>query len=232
MKGEATSCQAYTGPTYPRLPLPAAFQPSLTEAKRRSTSGSSPSTAVSEIPSQPVPACLLSPDEQDRAETLPTSASPRPLHRHPRSPPPNPRLATSTCPPKPCTSNSLRPPGQASPDRSARSTHHLTFNLSHSADLAACWPSPDTRSASASTWSTARANETSTQIASRNFSRTEAAAIASLPEDRRTEAFYACWTLKEAYLKATGDGLSYSTRQLRSPLSPGRVPHPSPHPRG
>jgi 4'-phosphopantetheinyl transferase len=46
------------------------------------------------------------------------------------------------------------------------------------------------------------------QIAARFFSLSEAEAIASLPEELRDEAFFACWTRKEAYLKAVGLGLS------------------------
>jgi len=46
------------------------------------------------------------------------------------------------------------------------------------------------------------------QIAARFFSRPEAEGIAALPEELRDQAFFACWTRKEAYLKAVGLGLS------------------------
>jgi 4'-phosphopantetheinyl transferase len=44
-------------------------------------------------------------------------------------------------------------------------------------------------------------------IAGRFFAREEIAALVAVPEERRAEAFLACWTRKEAYVKAVGDGL-------------------------
>jgi 4'-phosphopantetheinyl transferase len=45
-------------------------------------------------------------------------------------------------------------------------------------------------------------------IASSRFGPTESAAILRLRGERRLRAFYNCWTRKEAYLKATGVGLT------------------------
>jgi len=44
-------------------------------------------------------------------------------------------------------------------------------------------------------------------LVSRFFSPRERAALAAVPASRRAAAFFECWTLKEAYLKACGDGL-------------------------
>ena len=44
-------------------------------------------------------------------------------------------------------------------------------------------------------------------IARRFFSAREVQAILAVSENKRQEAFFACWTRKEAYLKATGIGL-------------------------
>ncbi len=46
------------------------------------------------------------------------------------------------------------------------------------------------------------------ELAARIFSKPEIAALAALPERARTRAFYAAWTRKEAFAKATGEGLA------------------------
>ena len=45
-------------------------------------------------------------------------------------------------------------------------------------------------------------------IAERHFAPGELARLRPLPEAARREAFFACWTLKESYLKARGAGLT------------------------
>ena len=82
----------------------------------------------------------------------------------------------------------------------------LKFNLSHSGKLALIAltldcelgvdvehfrPSPDLE-----------------QLAARFFCADETADLMSLPPPQREAAFFRCWTRKEAYIKAIGDGLS------------------------
>jgi len=47
-------------------------------------------------------------------------------------------------------------------------------------------------------------------IAKGLFGPRECTALAALPEDRATRAFFDCWARKEAFVKAIGQGLSYS----------------------
>ena len=82
----------------------------------------------------------------------------------------------------------------------------LAFNLSHSGDVAVCAvaagghlgvdvemvrPVPDADA-----------------LASRFFSRDEAADLARVPASDRLQAFFRIWTRKEAFVKATGEGMA------------------------
>lgn len=63
-------------------------------------------------------------------------------------------------------------------------------------------------------------------IADRFFSAAEAAALAALPEDQRLAGFFRLWTCKEAWLKATGQGISDGLNQVEfncDPAVPARM---------
>jgi len=63
-----------------------------------------------------------------------------------------------------------------------------------------------------------------TGISKRFFAPSEAATLASLPESDKIDAFYECWTRKEAFVKAQGTGLHLDLNQVVVTLGPGTPP--------
>jgi 4'-phosphopantetheinyl transferase len=95
---------------------------------------------------------------------------------------------------------------------------HLQFNLSHSEELvvyAFCWHHPvgvDIEYI--------RLASDIEQIADRFFTKWEYDRLRSLPPAEQTLAFFRCWTRKEAYLKACGDGITGGLDTIEVSLTP------------
>jgi 4'-phosphopantetheinyl transferase len=58
-------------------------------------------------------------------------------------------------------------------------------------------------------------------IAQRYFSATEQRDLTEVPKELRDTAFFLCWTRKEAYIKAHGDGLQIALDSFNVSLKPG-----------
>jgi 4'-phosphopantetheinyl transferase len=61
----------------------------------------------------------------------------------------------------------------------------------------------------------------SDQIAERFFSPREASLLRQSPAQEKQRAFFSCWTRKEAYVKARGEGLSVDLRGFDVTFAPG-----------
>jgi 4'-phosphopantetheinyl transferase len=105
--------------------------------------------------------------------------------------------------------------------RAAMNRADLRFNLAHAGDLALY---AVTRARELGVDLERIAPRENEALAERFFSPGEVAALRALPEASRLEAFYSCWTRKEAYLKATGDGLSTPLDQFEVAFGPARPP--------
>jgi 4'-phosphopantetheinyl transferase len=97
--------------------------------------------------------------------------------------------------------------------------HPLHFNVSHSADCAV--------------FAFTRAGEIGVdiervrddmprqrEIAAKYFSAQEAAQLDALPERERNAGFFRCWTRKEAYIKARGDGIFAGLQSFAVSIGP------------
>lgn len=103
------------------------------------------------------------------------------------------------------TANSYGKPSLAGPGKTGPEISDLRFNLSHSSGMVVCGlalgrevgvdvENPD--------------RKTDPDISGRFFAPSEAGLVARCPEPEKKACFYDIWTLKEAFIKARGKGLS------------------------
>lgn len=97
--------------------------------------------------------------------------------------------------------------------------HKLSFNLSHSHEIA-LYAIGQGREVGVDI-EFIREDFASLEMAQHFFSAREVAQLRALPAGERTSAFFRCWTRKEAYIKALGEGLSHPLHQFAVSLAPG-----------
>jgi 4'-phosphopantetheinyl transferase len=98
----------------------------------------------------------------------------------------------------------------------------LSFNLSHSNSMALYAVARGRRVGVDVEYM--REDFATLEIAERFFSKDEFEALKAEPIDRRTKAFFNCWSRKESYIKAIGMGVSYPLDGFTVSLAPDAAP--------
>src|SRR5262245_33693681 len=101
----------------------------------------------------------------------------------------------------------------------AKASQGLRFNLSHSNQLALIAVTRDREVGVDVEYM--RENFVTDEVAGHFFSRAEAEELRALAPELKTQSFFNCWTRKEAYIKARGEGLHCPLDQFDVSLSPG-----------
>lgn len=103
----------------------------------------------------------------------------------------------------------------------ALADHPLSFNLSHSEEWGLCAVAP---SRAVGVDLEAVQPRAMAALAARFYSPREAEILQTLSPEHRTTAFFRAWSCKEAFVKATGAGLTLPTRQVEVTLLPHEEP--------
>jgi len=112
---------------------------------------------------------------------------------------------------------------QGKPDLAEpQSSSSLRFNLSHSGEIALLAITHN-RELGVDV-ELIQPNFASGEIAKRFFSPEECAKLGTLPAEESADAFFNCWTRKEAYIKARGEGLFIPLDSFEVAFAPGEAP--------
>lgn len=104
----------------------------------------------------------------------------------------------------------------------SQNQNNLSFNLSHSNDRALFAITRSRRIGVDIEY--IREDFASLDIAERFFSKSEVEVLKSLPVEQRVNAFFNCWSRKEAYIKAIGMGVSFPLDKFTVSLQPDVEP--------
>jgi 4'-phosphopantetheinyl transferase len=102
------------------------------------------------------------------------------------------------------------------------SSYRLNFNLSHSGTMA-LYAITRNRGIGIDV-ERVRSDVDYEEIAKQFFSANEGTTLRAIPTEKKPEAFYHCWTRKEAYIKAHGEGLSLPLDSFDVSFPPGEPP--------
>jgi 4'-phosphopantetheinyl transferase len=160
---------------------------------------------------------LLSPDERQRAERFHFQRD----HDHFVAARGGLRMILSryTGAPPPSLHFSYDDYGKPSLSRES-SGRHVYFNVSHSGGVA-LYAIANVREVGVDI-EQVREDFAGLEVAERFFSPHEVEALCAFPSEERAVAFFDCWTRKEAYIKARGEGLSHPLHLFTVSLAPGR----------
>jgi 4'-phosphopantetheinyl transferase len=111
-------------------------------------------------------------------------------------------------------------PRAGKPELSEKHDPKVFFNLSHSNELV-LYAFSHTRNIGIDIEYVRTVNDLEL-IAERNFSMHEKVELKTLSPDTVLDGFFNCWTRKEAYIKAIGDGISFPLHEFDVSLKPGQ----------
>ncbi|MBO7473662.1 MAG: 4'-phosphopantetheinyl transferase superfamily protein [Ruminococcus sp.] len=95
---------------------------------------------------------------------------------------------------------------------------NIYYNLSHADGIAACIISDNECGIDCE-----KIREYPKKVMRRVFSEKERTMVETAPEDKKSELFFRLWTLKEAYVKAIGVGISYPMNTVEFSFDSGRI---------